>query len=184
MSLIFEKAKNIRCLILDLDGVMTDAGLYLDDQGHESRRFNVNDGLGIKLLQALGFQVAVITGSSDSMVAKRMQMLGIEHFYTKAIYKLEPFEDLKTKLNLSNEQIAFMGDDYQDLVLLKKVGLSIAPANAIEYVRGRVDMVTDARGGHGAVREVCEFFIGLHNKIEDIVNYFENYPCHSLDKVF
>lgn len=184
MSLIYEKAKNIRCLILDLDGVLTDAGIYLDNQGHESRRFNISDGMGIKLLQSLGFQVAVITGSSDQIVAKRMQQLGIEHFYTQAIYKLEPFEDLKAKLNLTNEQIAFMGDDYQDLVLLKQVGLSIAPANAIEYVRGRVDMVTDAKGGHGAVREVCEFFIGLHHKLEDIVNYFENYPCHSLDKAF
>jgi 3-deoxy-D-manno-octulosonate 8-phosphate phosphatase (KDO 8-P phosphatase) len=184
MTLIYEKAKRIRCLILDLDGVLTDAGIYLDDQGRESRRFNINDGLGIKLLRQLGFEVAVITGSSDQIVAKRMQHLGIKHFYTKALFKQEPFDDLKQKLNIHNDEIAFMGDDYQDLVLFKQVGLSISPANAIEYVRGKADMVTDAKGGHGAVREVCEFFIGLHHKLDDVVKYFENYPCYSLEKVF
>lgn len=184
MTLVYEKAIKIRCLVLDLDGVLTDAGLYLNDQGQESRRFNINDGMGIKLLQSLGFHVAVITGSSDQIVAKRMQQLGIQHFYTKAIYKLESFEDLKQKLNLQDHEFAFMGDDYQDMVLLKRVGLSIAPANAMAYVKNNVDIVTDAKGGHGAVREVCEFFLGLHHKLEDIIQYFENYPCHTLNKVF
>ena len=184
MSLLNQKALAIRCIILDLDGVLTDAGLYLSHDGIESRRFNINDGMGLKLLQVLGFHVAVITGSSDELVKKRMHQLGIEHFYTKAIHKLEPYEDLKQKLQLHDHEIAFMGDDYQDMVLLSRVGLSISPANGMEYVRNHVDMVTKAYGGHGAVREMCEFFIDIHNKTEDIVEYFKSYPCYELNKVF
>jgi 3-deoxy-D-manno-octulosonate 8-phosphate phosphatase (KDO 8-P phosphatase) len=174
----------IRCLVLDLDGVLTDAGIFLNQEGVESRRFNINDGFGLKLLQSIGFNVAIITGSADEVVAKRMSQLGIEHFYTKAMHKLTPYEDLKIKLNLADHEIAYMGDDYQDIVLLKRVGLSIAPTNAIEAVKQRVDMITKAKGGYGAVREICEFFIQLHNKENDIINYFDNYPCQTLDKVF
>lgn len=184
MNNITTKAKSIKCLVLDLDGVLTDAGLYLNQDGIESRRFNINDGFGIKLLQSFGFHVAIITGSSDELVRKRMNQIGVELFYTKAIHKLEPYEDLKQKLNLKDHEIAFMGDDYQDIVLLKRVGLSLAPANATEYVKRHADMVTKASGGHGAVREICEFFFHIHNKIEDIIEYFDNYPCHTLSKVF
>ena len=184
MNNIAQKAKLIKCLVLDLDGVLTDAGLYLNSDGIESRRFNINDGFGLKLLQSLGFHVAIITGSADELVRKRMGQLGIEHYYTKAIHKLQPYEDLKQKLQIQDHEIAFMGDDYQDLILLKRVGLSLAPANACKHVKRHADMVTKAYGGHGAVREVCEFFFHIHNKVEDIIEYFENYPCHTLNKVF
>jgi 3-deoxy-D-manno-octulosonate 8-phosphate phosphatase (KDO 8-P phosphatase) len=184
LSSISNKAMSIRCLVLDLDGVLTDAGIYLNQDGIESRRFNINDGFGLKLLQSIGFSIAIITGSSDDIVAKRMAQIGISHFYTKAMHKLNPYEDLKTKLDLADHEIAFMGDDYQDIVLLKRVGLSIAPANAIDAVKQRVDIITKAKGGHGAVREICEFFIKLHNKENDIIDYFDNYPCQTLNKVF
>ncbi len=184
MSTIYDKAIQIKCLTLDLDGVLTDGGLYLNDKGEESRRFNITDGFGIKLLKALGFHVCIITGSNDAVVRQRMHQLGIEHYYTKCIHKLEPYEDLKQKLNLEDHEIAFMGDDYQDIVLLKRVGLSFAPANAIDPVKNHVDIVTQARGGHGAVREISEFFINLHNKSDEIINYFNQYPCQELDKVF
>lgn len=184
MSTIFDKAQNIKCLVLDLDGVLTDAGIYLDNEGRESRRFNIQDGFGLKLIKSIGIQVAVITGSSDAIVNHRMHQIGIEHYYTQAIHKLAPYEDLKTKLNLQDHQIAFMGDDYQDIVLLQKVGLSIAPANAIDAVKNHVDICTKATGGHGAVREICELFIQVHEKSQDIINYFNQYPCASLEKVF
>lgn len=184
MSSIYQKALNIRCLVLDLDGVLTDAGIYLDQNGQESRRFNINDGFGLKLLKSLGFEICIITGSTGNIVEKRMHQLGIEHFYTKALHKLAPYEDLKMKLNLQDHEIAFMGDDYQDLVLLSRVGFSIAPQNALSLVKERVDMVTTHSGGQGAVREVCEFFIKLHNKLDEIVDYFNDYPCQTLEKVF
>jgi len=184
LSLIYQKAQNIRCLVLDLDGVLTDAGIYLDQNGQESRRFNINDGFGLKLLKSLGFHVCIITGSSGNIVEKRMHQLGIDHFYTNALHKLQPYEDLKMKLQLQDHEIAFMGDDYQDLVLLSRVGFSIAPQNALAHVKEQVDMVTRQCGGQGAVREVCEFFIQLHNKLDDIINYFNHYPCQTLEKVF
>ena len=184
MTILLDKARSIRCLVLDLDGVLTDAGIYLHNDGVESRRFNISDGMGLKLLQSLGFHVAVITGSRDEVVKKRMLQLGVEHFYTQAMYKLAPYEDLKSKLNLQDHEMAFMGDDYQDIILLKRVGLSIAPQNAIEAVKMHADIVTQASGGHGAVREVCELFFGLHHKVTDIIQFFEEHPCHSLEKVF
>lgn len=184
MSELYQKALHIRCLVLDLDGVLTDAGIYLNQAGEESRRFNINDGFGLKLLKSLGFHIAIITGSSDEIVKKRVNQLGIEHFYTKALHKLAPYEDLKTKLQLKDHEFAFMGDDYQDLVLLNKVGLSIAPQNALPKVKESVDLVTQLSGGQGAVREVCEFFINLHHKLDDVINYFNHYPCQTLEKVF
>ncbi len=179
-----EKAKHIRCLVLDLDGVLTDGGIYLDENKKEIRRFNIQDGFGIKLLKAIGIEVAIITGSKNDIISHRMEQLGIEHYYTQHIHKLSAFEDLKSKLNLSNNQIAYMGDDYQDIVLLKRVGLSFAPSNAIESVKKVVDICTRAHGGQGAVREVCEFFFEALDKTQDIINYFENHPCHTLEKVY
>ena len=179
-----EKAQQIRCLVLDLDGVLTDAGIYIHEDKTESRRFNIQDGFGIKILQNLGYEVAVITGSSSDIVAHRMAQLGIKRVYTNRIHKLEAFEDLKQQLNMLDHEIAYMGDDYQDIVLLKKVGLSFAPANAIQAVKNIVDMCTQAVGGHGAVREVCEFFFQANHKTQDIIEYFNNYPCQTLEKVY
>lgn len=183
MNQHLEKAKQIRCLVLDLDGVLTDGGIYLDESKQEIRRFNIQDGFGIKLLKAIGIEVAIITGSKNEIISRRMEQLDIEHYYTQQIHKLSAFEDLKTKLHLSNHHIAYMGDDYQDIILLKRVGLSFAPSNAIASVKKVVDICTKAQGGHGAVREVCEFFFQALNKTEEIINYFENYPCHTLEKV-
>ena len=184
MNQLYHKALPVKCLVLDLDGVLTNGHIYLDSEGRELRSFNIQDGFGIKLLQAIGIQVAIITGSSDSVVSTRMTQLGIEHFYTKCIHKLEPFNELKSKLQLEDHQFAYMGDDYQDIVLLEKVGLSFAPQNALASVKERVDIITDSQGGHGAVREVCEFFFKLHNKTEELINYFNNYPCQTLEKVY
>jgi 3-deoxy-D-manno-octulosonate 8-phosphate phosphatase (KDO 8-P phosphatase) len=184
LSQITAKAHQVRCLVLDLDGVLTDNGIYINEDKKESRRFNIQDGFGIKLLKALGFEVAIITGSGSALIEHRMEQLGIEHYYTKHIHKLSAYEDLKAKLNLLDHEIAYMGDDYQDIVLLKRVGLSFAPANAIDAVKNVVDICTKASGGQGAVREVCEFFFQLHQKTQDIINYFEQYPCHTLEKVY
>lgn len=184
MSNIHEKIKNIRCLVLDLDGVLTDGGIYINEDKKETRRFNIQDGFGIKILKAIGIEVAVITGSKNDIIYHRMEQLGIEHYYTQHIHKRAAFEDLKTKLNLTDEQIAYMGDDYQDIVLLKRVGLSFAPCNAISSVKKIVDMCTQAHGGQGAVREVCELFFESLDKTQDIIDYFEDYPCHTLEKAF
>jgi len=167
-----------------MDGVLTNGQIHLDNEARESRSFNVQDGFGIKLLQSLGFEVAIITGSSDAIANKRMEQLGIYHFYTNCLHKLEPFNDLKAKLQLDDHQFAYMGDDYQDIILLEKVGLSIAPQNALDGVKERVDIVTTQHGGYGAVREVCEFFFKLHHKTDELINYFNTYPCQSLEKVY
>ncbi len=184
MNHLYLKALPIKCLVLDLDGVLTNGQIHLDNEGRELRSFNIQDGFGLKLLQAIGIEVAIITGSADTVVSKRMEQLGITYYYTKCIHKLEPFNDLKTKLNLKDHEFAYMGDDYQDVVLLKKVGLSFAPQNALEAVKAYVDIITNKTGGHGAVREVCEFFFKVHNKTDELINFFNDYPCQTLEKVF
>lgn len=153
------KHSNIKLLILDVDGVLTDGKIYISDDGVETKSFNVQDGLGLQLLLNTGINVAIISGRKSNAAKIRLRELGIKYAYFGAIDKNRIFEQLKKKLVLKNENIAYMGDDLSDLAIMQKVGYSIAVANAVQKIRNIADYVTKARGGDGAVREACEILI-------------------------
>lgn len=149
-------AAHLRLLVLDVDGVLTDGGLLYDAAGETLKRFHVHDGQGLKLLQQCGMLIAVISGRHSEMVQRRCAELGIDELVQGQEQKLPAAEDLLSRHGLSWSTTAVVGDDLPDLPLLLRAALSIAPANANVEVRQRVDWVTNAGGGGGAVREVCD----------------------------
>ncbi|GAW86617.1 3-deoxy-D-manno-octulosonate 8-phosphate phosphatase [Bathymodiolus platifrons methanotrophic gill symbiont] len=168
-----EKAKKIKLLILDVDGVLTDAKLYFDEQGKEYKAFNVRDGLGIKLLQKAGIEVAVISGRASKPVELRMEMLGIKLVYLGQLDKGEAFKDIIAKVGCTADQAAHVGDDLIDLPVLIQVGLAIAVQDASEFILPYVDWQTHLTGGHGAVREVCDFILQAQGKMDGLVESFK-----------
>ncbi|MBW5290312.1 MAG: 3-deoxy-D-manno-octulosonate 8-phosphate phosphatase [Candidatus Ruthia sp. Asou_11_S2] len=167
-----QQAKNIKLIIFDVDGVLTDGGLYFSDEGIELKRFNSLDGLGIKLLKQNDIEVAVISVRSSKNVAHRMRNLGIEHFYQGQDDKVVAFNNLIKKLSLQAEQVAYMGDDIIDLPVMIKVGLPIAVANAHELVKENAYFVTEKIGGHGAVREVCDLLLKAQNTFNKAIEKY------------
>jgi 3-deoxy-D-manno-octulosonate 8-phosphate phosphatase (KDO 8-P phosphatase) len=151
--------KNIQLLILDVDGVMTDGGLMIGDDGQEYKTFHAHDGLGMKLLKATGVQLAIITGRTSNVVKKRAESTGVAHFYQGAEDKLTAFNDLMAISGLLAEQCAFMGDDVVDLPPMLHCGLAIAVPNAPQLVLDHAHYVTKKSGGFGAVREVCDLIM-------------------------
>ncbi|KTC65728.1 hydrolase (plasmid) [Legionella adelaidensis] len=164
MKELIEKAKKIKCLICDVDGVLTDGLLFIDNFGNELKAFHVLDGMGLKLLMAAGIEVAVITTSKNAVIEHRMQQLGIENYFKGQVDKQEAFAKIKAKLGFANEEIAYVGDDLPDLPIIQQVGLGIAVANAVYQVKEFAVWHTEQQGGRGAVREVCDFILNAQNK--------------------
>lgn len=154
-----EKLKHIELLLLDVDGVMTDGRIIWDANGTEIKFFNVKDGHGIKLVQRAGVQVGIITGRISPVVDLRAKELGIDILYQGSLRKQESYDDIKLKTGLQDHQIAFMGDDVIDVPVMRRVGFSAAPADALKDVKVIVDYVAEARGGWGAVRELCDLIL-------------------------
>ncbi len=157
------KAKNIKLIIFDVDGVLTDGGLYFSDKGIELKRFNSLDGLGIKLLKQNGIESAIISARNSKNVIYRMKNLDIKHLYQGQDNKIVAFNNLIKKLSLKTEQVAYIGDDIIDLPVMRKIGLPIAVSNAHELVKENAFFVTEKIGGHGAVREVCDLLLQSQN---------------------
>jgi len=156
---IIEKMKGIKLLILDVDGVLTDGSIIYSDKGGEIKRFDVSDGHGLKLLMRAGIRVAIITARESRVVAIRARDLGIEMLYQGKKQKLSCFQNILDETGLGPEETAFVGDDLVDIPVLLRAGFSVSvPGGAIE-VRERVDYVTGAPGGRGAVREICEMIL-------------------------
>ena len=151
-----DNAKLVKLLILDVDGVLTDGGLYFDDNGSELKRFNALDGHGIKMLRNFGIEIAIISARSAACVAHRMKGLGIEHYYPGQSNKAKTYKQLLSKLNMDSKHVAYVGDDVIDLPVMSKVALPIAVANAHDFVKEHAIAITNKSGGHGAVREVCD----------------------------
>jgi len=164
--MFLSRAKLIRLMAFDVDGVMTDGGLYLSDSGDEFKRFNSLDGHGIKMLRASGVEVAIITGRTSRCVEARAKNLGITHVYQGAEHKLEAMVDLLGKLNLSRDAAAYMGDDVVDLCVMRHVGLAISVPDSPDLVREYSNYVTNSRGGHGAVREACELIMSAQGTLD------------------
>lgn len=159
MKDIFVKAANIKLLIFDVDGVLTDGSLFIGDDGQEYKAFHSQDGHGIKMLQKHGVRCAIITGRSSQVVEHRMRNLGIDLIYQGQLDKLEGFAHLLQRVNLPPEQIAYMGDDLVDLPVMRKVGLAIAVSNAHPWVLRHADWQTPRAGGQGAARDACEMLM-------------------------
>lgn len=147
---------NIKCLILDVDGVLTDGTIWLTEEGKELKRFHIQDGLGIKRLQSAGITVAIISGRSSGGVTARMAELKVTHVYQGCSDKLIVFNKLINELGITPSEVAYIGDDLPDLPVMQVVGLSIAVANACPEVKACSHWVTEKNGGDGAVREACD----------------------------
>ena len=153
------RAAHIKLVAFDIDGVMTDGGLHYTNDGGELKTFNVQDGLGIKFMQRLGFELAIVTGRNSGVVAARAADLGITHVYQGVANKRAAVEQLLEKLGLNWPDCAFMGDDVIDLQAMTRCELAIAPANARPIVKEHAHLITEASGGQGAVREAIEFIL-------------------------
>lgn len=159
MEKLKQKLKNIELVLLDVDGVLTDGGLYYSNSGERTKKFYVKDGTGIKLLQRAGIEVAFITGLQSDLVSHRARDLGVTEVVQNCMKKDIAGEDLIKKKDLSWEQVAFIGDDVIDISLLKKVGVAVSVADAIDEVKEIADLVTNKDGGRGAVREFCDLLL-------------------------
>lgn len=159
MQQIHLRAKAIKLAIFDVDGVLTDGGLHYSDGGEETKIFDVRDGHGMKMLQSSGVALAIITSRTSRCVARRAENLGIDHLFQGVENKMEAFRTLTGRLGLEPSACAYMGDDWVDLPILIRCGLAMTVPEAPAVVRERVHYVTQAGGGHGAVREACELIM-------------------------
>ena len=151
-----KKLKKIELLVLDVDGVLTDGGLWFDSSGTLQKRFDVRDGLGIRLLQKAGLRLAFLSGGQGGATEVRAKQLGIEHCLVGIKDKTSALLQLQRELNIGKEYTAFIGDDLNDLAVRDQIALLITPADACQAVRRQADWVLHRRGGHGAVREAAE----------------------------
>ncbi len=161
------KAENIRLLILDVDGVLSDGLIYMGNNGEELKAFNVRDGYGIRCVLTSGIEVAIITGRNAKLVEDRCETLGITHLYQGQSDKLLAFRELLDKLSLTADQVAYVGDDLIDWPVMAEVGLSIAVADAHPLLMPRAHYVTRIAGGRGAVREVCDLLLLAQGKLDE-----------------
>jgi 3-deoxy-D-manno-octulosonate 8-phosphate phosphatase (KDO 8-P phosphatase) len=152
-------AATIRLLVLDVDGVMTDGRLHFGPSGEAMKIFHVRDGLGIQQIRKAGIDVAVISGRKSPMVAARCRELGVRHVLQGQADKLAAFERLRARLGVSTSVCACVGDDTPDVPLMRKVGLAFAVADAHPEARSAANVITTLPGGHGAVREVCDYLL-------------------------
>ncbi len=158
------KAKKIKLLLLDVDGVLSDGRIILDNQGNELKAFHVRDGHGIKLAQRAGIVIGIITGRKAEVVNVRARELGITEVHQGALEKIGVYEAVLAKYGLRDEEAAFIGDDIVDVGILKRVGLAVTVADCDPSVKPFVDMVTRAEGGRGAVREAINFLLKSQGK--------------------
>lgn len=169
---VLKRAAGIKLLILDVDGVMTDGGLYFDNQGEEYKAFNSLDGHGMKMLQQSGVTVAVLTGRKSQLVVHRMHDLGVKNLYQGHADKLPVYEDILQNLGFAANEIAYAGDDVVDLPVMLKAELAIAPANGHHLARQYAHWVTPRRGGYGAVRDICELLIYAQGNYNRMMNVY------------
>jgi 3-deoxy-D-manno-octulosonate 8-phosphate phosphatase (KDO 8-P phosphatase) len=148
--------RRVRLLALDSDGVLTDGGVYVGEDGREFRRFDIKDGLGLKRVMERGIAVAVLSSSPVEAVRHRCAWLGIAEVHLGVVDKVACLKDLCTRLGVSLDQVAYMGDDLADLPVMQIVGLPCGPADTVHEVRTVVRLITVRPGGHGAVRELCD----------------------------
>ena len=161
-----QRMQAVRLVAFDVDGILTDGGLYLTDSGEEFKRFNSLDGHGLKMLKASGVEIAIITGRTSRCVELRAKNLGITRLYQGVEDKWAAMQALLAELNIAPTDAAFMGDDVVDLPVMRRVGFSITVPNAPPIVRDHAHYLTQREGGHGAVRETCELIMSAQGTLD------------------
>ncbi|MBB1485719.1 3-deoxy-manno-octulosonate-8-phosphatase KdsC [Oceanospirillum sediminis] len=169
---VLNKARKIRLLVLDVDGVLTDGTLYFHADGSETKAFNSLDGHGIKMLQSSGVEVAIITGRRSPMVSQRAKALGISTVYQGREDKLVALKEVQQEKTLQWEQIAYCGDDLPDLAAIRMSGLGVTVPDAPEYMQQHSDYVCSKSGGHGAVRELCDLIMQTQGTLQDAIDHY------------
>ena len=159
-----ERARDIRCVIFDIDGVITDCKLYLGPDGLELKAVNVRDGLGIKLLLKAGIEVAVISGRPSPAMKARFEYLGVKYVWLDVEEKIPAYESLLATLALTDAQVAMMGDDVPDLPLMQRVGLALTTADAHPKAHEAAHWTSHLNGGNGAVREAVDFILAVQSE--------------------
>jgi 3-deoxy-D-manno-octulosonate 8-phosphate phosphatase (KDO 8-P phosphatase) len=172
-SSAFKAAQKVKLVLLDVDGVLTDGRLYYGNAGEELKAFDIQDGLGIKLLQNAGIMVGIITGRSSVLVERRAKELGIDHLIQGREDKLTALNELLEKITFDFEEIAFVGDDLPDLAIIRRVGLGITPANGNHLIASQALWQTKKSGGNGAVREVAELILSAQSKLESVLASYQ-----------
>lgn len=168
-----QKLKDIRLLLLDVDGVMTDGGIIYDGNGLETKVFNVKDGHGIKMLQRHGIEVGIITGRTSIVVDIRARELGIELVYQGALKKLDSYLDVKLRTGFVDSQIAYVGDDVIDIPVMRRVGFAAAPSDGLSEAKNVADYIASCAGGRGAVREICDLILKGRGLWDEVVTRYE-----------
>lgn len=161
-----------KLIITDIDGVWTDGGMYYDQSGNEWKKFNTSDSAGVLFCKKLNIPVCIITGENTEIVKRRADKLKIDYLFQDVKNKLECADTLCRQLNLSLLDCAYIGDDLIDLPLLLAVGYSGAPNNAPNYIKNKVNYITQLKGGEGAFREFIEHILLKEQKLEQVINYF------------
>lgn len=169
MSDVVERAKQIKLVILDVDGVQTDGGIIWDSSGGQVARFHIRDGLGIVTMLMTGIEVAIITTRRSPIVQARAEELGIKRLYQGVKKKTVAYEELIRELGIGDENVAYVGDDLVDLGIMKRVGLAVAVADAVDEVKAISHYITRVPGGHGAVREAAELIMKAQGKWEKVL---------------
>ncbi|MDY6863691.1 MAG: HAD-IIIA family hydrolase [Thermodesulfobacteriota bacterium] len=167
-----QKASEIKLLLLDVDGVMTDGRIIYDDEGRELKFFHVRDGMGIKFLIEAGIEVGIISGRESKTVSKRARELGISLIYQKISNKIEIYNEILKVKSLKDKNVCYIGDDLNDYPLLKRVGFSVIVSNGTEEIRDKVDYIAKKEGGKGAVREICEIILKSQNRWEEFLKKY------------
>ena len=164
---IIDRARKIKLLILDCDGVLTDGRIVMLPGSDETKTFDVKDGHGIVMAQRAGLRIAIISGRKSSIVRARATELGVAHLYEMAWVKMEPYEKVLAEEGLTDEEVCYVGDDVVDIPLLRRAGLGVAVADAVEETKDHSHIVTEREGGRGAVREVIEFILKAQDKWDE-----------------
>lgn len=164
------KAKNIKAILFDVDGVLTDGGIIYDNSEVEYKRYNVKDGQIISYLKKYGFIVGAITGRESNVVKNRCEELKLDFHKHGIKDKLEEYKKFKKLYNLKDENIAYIGDDIIDLSILCRCGLSATPNDARYYIKNSVDIVTASKGGEGVLRDISDYILDKQSFLEDIIN--------------
>ena len=175
-SRLRNRAKSVRLILTDVDGVMTDGGITLSSSGDESKTFHVRDGLGIRLAQSNDIRVVFITARTSPIIDIRAREVGVEEIYQGAAEKIRVLGRLKTKFDLRSDEICYIGDDLLDLPVLDLVGFPAAVCDAHPEVLGRVVYVSEAAGGKGAVREVVEVILRCQGKWDKVMAPYASQP--------
>jgi len=162
------KAKKIKLLLLDVDGVLTNGTIILDNQGNELKAFHVRDGHGIKLAQRAGIVIGIITGRKSEVVNIRARELGIEEVFQGAFKKIEVYESLLVKYGVHDGEVAYIGDDVVDVDIFKRAGLAVTVSDADPAVKPYADMITKTEGGRGAVREFINLLLKSQGKLQGV----------------